>query len=147
MGGLKLYLQAALKRGELDDVYHGLNCLGKVPWSINRFVLDVAQRCWVEGVVLGDIPPREDFEMPSLPEERPNKPPSYVDKSSPEYIQYKEDIQNYIIAVSKYRKTAQKNMDLRSLRCRYALTITLSRTFTHSKFSLIFVFYFTIVFF
>ena len=84
--------KAALKRGELDDVYHGLNCLGKVPWSINRFVLDVAQRCWVEGVVLGDIPPREDFEMPSLPEERPNKPPSYVDKSSPEYIQYKEDI-------------------------------------------------------
>lgn len=112
-----------MRRAEFNDIYHGLNCLGKIPWSINRSILDVVQRCWDEGVVLGDLPSKKDFDVPSVPEDRPEKPPSYMKESSPEYVQYKEDMQNYIIAVSKFRKAVQRNMELRSLRCRYVCDI------------------------
>jgi DNA-directed RNA polymerase len=40
---------------DLSTVYNGLNALGRVPWKINRKVLDAAQRCWDENIPLGDV--------------------------------------------------------------------------------------------
>ena len=45
----------------------GLNVLGNIPWKINHLVLDTAWKCWENGVVLGDIPSKVDYEIPPLP--------------------------------------------------------------------------------
>ncbi len=82
-----------------------------------------------EGIALGDIPSAVDFDVPLVPADRPEKPPDFVSKDDPDYIQYKEDMQNYILAVRKHRKAVQKNMDLRSLRCSAALKLNQAQKF------------------
>ena len=43
----------ALHKANLSDLYDGLNALGRVPWKINKTILDVAQKCWDDGVDIG----------------------------------------------------------------------------------------------
>jgi len=97
----KCSLQNALEEADLSTVMDGLNVLGKVPWVINREILKVAQRCWDEGIALGDIPSRTDFELPPIPI-RPEGDSDYKDKDG--------EFQRYRDALTKYRRIHQKNM-------------------------------------
>ena len=106
----------ALGLGDLSTIMEGLNALGRVPWKINKKILEAAERCWDEGVVLGDIPSQKDFEVPPVP----IRPDERVDVES--YKKYRED-------ALKHRRMIQKNMDLNSLRCSAMLKLNQARQF------------------
>ena len=80
----------------------GLNVLGKVPWVINTDILNVAQRCWDEGIALGDIPLEKDYELPPVPIRPEGNNENYEDRDG-EFSRYRD-------ALSKYRRIHQKNM-------------------------------------
>jgi len=108
----------ALYEADLSTVLDGLNVLGSVPWMINPIILEAAQRCWKEGIAIGDIPSQKDFEVPPEPI-RPESYPDFMtlDKESEQYKTIVEEYNLYREAMMKYRRIRQKNMDLRSLRC------------------------------
>lgn len=94
--------QRALNDSDLSVVIDGLNVLGQVPWSINHEIFKTAQRCWDEGIVLGDIPSRVDFELPPQPIRPEGGDIDYQSKDG--------DFTRYRDALSKYRRVNQKNM-------------------------------------
>ena len=53
----KHYIRAAIDKGDMDQVFVGLDSLGKTPWKINRAVLDVVVKAWNDGEAIGDIAP------------------------------------------------------------------------------------------
>jgi DNA-directed RNA polymerase, mitochondrial len=94
--------EKALHEGDLSTVMDGLNVLGRVPWVINKNTLDIAQRCWDEGIVLGDIPSRTDFVVPPQPLRPDGGDIDYQSKDG-EFAKYRE-------ALAKHRRINQKNM-------------------------------------
>jgi DNA-directed RNA polymerase len=116
-----LFFKSALAEADLRTVMDGLNALGKVPWAINKKILNVAQRCWDEGIALGDIPSRTDFELPPMPI-RP-------EGGHKDYVSADGEFQRYRDALSKYRRVYQRNMDLRSLRCSALLKLNQAHQF------------------
>ncbi|KAI2201188.1 DNA-directed RNA polymerase [Ophidiomyces ophidiicola] len=62
------YVKAAANRGDLNEIYTGLNVLGKTGWRINKAVFDVMLEAWNSGVKVADIPPAD----PKIPD--PIKP-------------------------------------------------------------------------
>lgn len=91
-----------MKEADLSVVMDGLNVLGRVPWVINKDVLRAAERCWDEGIVLGDIPSRVDHDLPHAPL-RP-------DGSNKDYKEAQGEFRMYRESLQKYRRVHQKNM-------------------------------------
>lgn len=106
----------ALEDADMSTLYHGLNVLGRVPWKINKRILETAWQCWDQNIALGDIPTRTDFEVPPEPIAPPPMPAG-MDRESPGYETMLAERKKYQDAMHKYRRFRQKNMDLRSLRC------------------------------
>jgi len=52
---------------QMPEVYAGLNYLQGVPYQINPRVLAVYQWAWEHSIVIGDMPPTRDHELPPLP--------------------------------------------------------------------------------
>ncbi|KUI55946.1 DNA-directed RNA polymerase, mitochondrial [Cytospora mali] len=52
----RLYAEAALARGDMDQVTKGLDVLGKTAWRINRPVLSIFLEAWNSGEQLANIP-------------------------------------------------------------------------------------------
>lgn len=122
--------QEALKHSDLSTVFDGLNVLGSVPWVINKKILHVAQKCWEDGIVLGEIPSRTDFEVPPKPiKPEMREDVNYKDKESPGYKEAIEEYKLYREASVKYNRISQKNMDLRSLRCSLLLKLNQAEKF------------------
>lgn len=95
---------------DLSTVFDGLNVLGRVPWRINKNILDVAKRCWDDDVALGDIPSRTDFEVPEEPD-RPTQPSLLeIEKGTDEYKETLAVYQKYYEARNKFNRIIQKNM-------------------------------------
>jgi hypothetical protein len=92
----------ALKQADLSIVMDGLNVLGQVPWVINKNVLAAAEKCWNDGIVLGDIPSHEDYDLPDAPV-RP-------EGNNKDYKESQGEFQAYREALVKYRRIHQKNM-------------------------------------
>jgi DNA-directed RNA polymerase len=108
-------MKDSLHRADLSKVMEGLNVLGNIPWKINHLVLDTAWKCWENGIALGDIPSRIDYEIPPLP-----KANDYVDYKTLGDFEKKiqlEAYRKYREGVTKHNRFKQKNMDLHSLRC------------------------------
>ncbi|KAH7159754.1 hypothetical protein B0J13DRAFT_493013 [Dactylonectria estremocensis] len=64
----KLYAKAAIQRGDMDQVFKGLDVLGKTPWRINTNVLDVMVEAWNTGKPLANMPPLDpELELPAEP--------------------------------------------------------------------------------
>eukprot|EP00804_Cyclotella_cryptica_P010684 CCRYP_005499-RB/>CCRYP_005499-RB protein AED:0.03 eAED:0.03 QI:288/1/1/1/1/1/4/386/1180 len=117
----------AIRNADLSKVYEGLNVLGRIPWKVNKNVLDAARRCWDEGVVLGDIPPQTDYEVPPLPERV-----EYCDLASlseEEKEMQLKALKSYKDGVTKHFRFKQKNMDLHSLRCSAMLKLNQAKKF------------------
>ena len=51
------YANAAAERGDLDQIFAGLDVLGKTPWIINRSVFDVMLEAWNSGEAVANIAP------------------------------------------------------------------------------------------
>jgi len=122
--------QEALQHSDLSTVFDGLNVLGSVPWAINKKILKVAQKCWDDGIVLGEIPSRTDLEVPPKPiKPEMREDVNYKDKESPGYKEAIEEYKLYREASVKYNRINQKNMDLRSLRCSLLLKLNQAEKF------------------
>ncbi|KAI5464924.1 hypothetical protein BGZ63DRAFT_421911 [Mariannaea sp. PMI_226] len=63
----KLYCQAAIRRGDMAQVFKGLDVLGKTAWKINNNVLDVMVEAWNTGKEFANIPPLNP-DLPTPPE-------------------------------------------------------------------------------
>ncbi|KAM0435877.1 hypothetical protein ACHAPT_002769 [Fusarium lateritium] len=65
----KLYTKAAIKRGDMKQVFKGLDVLGKTPWRINDRLLDVMVEAWNSGDEIANMPPLQpELEIPPEPE-------------------------------------------------------------------------------
>lgn len=53
----KLYAEAALARGDMEQVLKGLDVLGKTAWRINRPVFDIFLEAWNSGEAIAKVPP------------------------------------------------------------------------------------------
>ena len=104
-------LEEALHQADLSHVLDGLNALGRTPWRINRTILDVGKRCWENNLPCGDIPSRDDFDVPPEPT-KPERiaPELFADKESPEYKAAVAANKAYREALSRRARIHQKNM-------------------------------------
>ncbi|KAK2614558.1 hypothetical protein N8I77_001369 [Diaporthe amygdali] len=65
----RLYAEAAIARGDMEQVAKGLDVLGRTAWRINRPVLSVLLDVWNSGEALADIPPlHPQIPVPKEPE-------------------------------------------------------------------------------
>lgn len=65
----KLYAEAALARGDMEQVVKGLDVLGKTAWRINRSVFDVFLDAWNTGEAIAKVPPlNPDIPVPQEPD-------------------------------------------------------------------------------
>ncbi|KAG6006687.1 hypothetical protein E4U21_006762 [Claviceps maximensis] len=65
----KLYTNAAIKNGDLVQVFKGLDVLGKTAWQINNDVLNVMMEAWNSGQAIANMPPMNlEIEIPPEPE-------------------------------------------------------------------------------
>ncbi|RYP56197.1 hypothetical protein DL771_011984 [Monosporascus sp. 5C6A] len=53
----RIYAEAALDRGDMEQVSKGLDVLGRTAWQINQPVFDVMLEAWNTGEKLANIPP------------------------------------------------------------------------------------------
>ncbi|KAK1965469.1 DNA-dependent RNA polymerase [Colletotrichum sublineola] len=65
----KLYSEAAIARGDMDQVFKGLDVLGKTAWRVNTPVLNVMLEAWNTGEALANLPAlNPDIPIPPEPE-------------------------------------------------------------------------------
>lgn len=65
----KLYTAAAIKRGDMTQVFRGLDVLGKTPWQVNSNVLGVMMEAWNSGEEIANMPPlNPQAEIPPEPD-------------------------------------------------------------------------------
>ena len=101
----------ALLHADLSSVCDGLNILGKTAWRINKKILEVGEYCWNNNIPIGDIPSRDDYDLP--PE--PPRPSFDIKKDTesgedPEFAAKMASLQTYRDAMSKRQRIQQKNM-------------------------------------
>jgi len=122
--------QEALQHADLSTVFDGLNVLGRIPWRIQKDMLNVAQKLWEDGIVIGEIPAKHDFVLPPKPiKPEMRKGVDYKDKESPGYKEAMLEYNAYRAASVKYNRIYQRNMDLRSLRCALLLKLNQAEKF------------------
>ncbi|KAH6659879.1 DNA-directed RNA polymerase [Truncatella angustata] len=65
----KVYTEAAIQRGDLDQVCKGLDVLGRTGWKVNRPVFQVMLDAWNTGEGIANFPPlNPDMPLPPEPE-------------------------------------------------------------------------------
>ncbi|KAH0545507.1 hypothetical protein FGG08_000335 [Glutinoglossum americanum] len=82
------YALAAAEKGDLDQVFAGLDVLAKTPWRINRPVFDVMLEVWNSGEAIADIPPSD----PKL--EYPPEPNSDDPAERRRWLRAMKDVEN-----------------------------------------------------
>jgi len=117
----------SIHRADLSKVMEGLNVLGNIPWKINHEVLNAALKCWDDGIVLGDVPSKVDYEVPPLPEGLEYR--DYHSLGEIEKKMHLEEFLKYKDALTKHNRFKQKNMDLHSLRCSAMLKLNQAKKF------------------
>lgn len=64
----RVYTEAAIARGDMDQVLKGLDVLGRTAWRINRPVFNVMLEAWNTGEAIADIPAlNPDITIPPEP--------------------------------------------------------------------------------
>jgi DNA-directed RNA polymerase, mitochondrial len=58
-----------VQQGAMEPLLKPLNLLADVPWVINQDVLDVILKVWERGGGFGDLPQRQDLELPEWKDE------------------------------------------------------------------------------
>lgn len=109
------YVKAAAETGNLDEVYKGLNVLGRTPWTVNAKVLEVVSQCWNTGELFLDIPPI--VEEPELPAPLP------FDAEPLEKIEYQKRVRHILNEAAAFR----------SQRCDTNYKLEIARAFVGEK--------------
>lgn len=69
----RIYTEAAVQRGDMEQVSKGLDVLGRTGWRINRPVFDVMLEAWNGGEKIANIPPlNPQIPLPVEPEASDN---------------------------------------------------------------------------
>jgi DNA-directed RNA polymerase len=112
----EMYAVAAIEKGDMDQVFAGLNVLGKTAWRVNTPVLKVMVEAWNSGEAVADIPP-------SNPEiAYPPEPDSSADGRT--RYAWKQRIQ----------ELENEKMGLHSQRCFQNLQLEVAKTFANETF-------------
>ncbi|EKX54674.1 RNA polymerase, single subunit, mitochondrial [Guillardia theta CCMP2712] len=90
--------EESCRNHDLSRIYAALDVLSGTGWCINRRLLNVVQHAWLDDMILGEIPQKDDFAVPELD-------PDCIDAAE-SYSQYREK-----------KRVEQRNKDLHSLRC------------------------------
>ncbi|KAG6011566.1 hypothetical protein E4U43_008240 [Claviceps pusilla] len=107
----RLYASAAIRNGDLDQVFRGLDVLGKTAWQINNNVLNVMMEAWNSEQGIANMPPLKlDIELPPEP-----------DSSADPLLR-----RNWIRAV---KDIENERSGLHSQRCFMNLQLEVARTF------------------
>ncbi|KAI9772458.1 MAG: DNA-directed RNA polymerase [Geoglossum simile] len=109
------YALAATRKGDLDQIFAGLDVLSKTPWRINRAVFDVMLEVWNSGDAIANIPPSD----PKL--EYPNEPDSENPKERRRWIRAVKEAENV-------------RSGLHSQRCFLNFQLEIARAFLKEKF-------------
>ncbi|TGZ84706.1 DNA/RNA polymerase [Ascodesmis nigricans] len=112
----ELYVQAASERGDLEQVFEGLDVLGQTAWKINRRVFDVVLDVWNKGEEFADIPGRD------LVIDLPHEPPPGCD--------FRERAK-WIMEMREAKIDMQNN---HSQRCSVNLKLEIARAFLFERF-------------
>ncbi|KAI9679312.1 MAG: DNA-directed RNA polymerase [Caeruleum heppii] len=65
---MRQYVEAAVDKGDMDQIFAGLDVLSKTPWRINRGVFDVMIRAWDSGEKIGNLAPETPkLDLPTDP--------------------------------------------------------------------------------
>ncbi|KAI9797462.1 MAG: DNA-directed RNA polymerase [Piccolia ochrophora] len=110
------YLQAATEKGDMDQVFAGLDVLAKTSWKINRKVFEVMLSAWNSGEGVADIPPAD----PQL-EYPPEPTPSADPMSRPNWIKQLRHVEN-------------EKAGLHSQRCFQNFQLEIARAYLHERF-------------
>ncbi|KAF8537956.1 hypothetical protein BDD12DRAFT_743411 [Trichophaea hybrida] len=111
-----IYVQTASNRGDLDQLFQGLDVLGQTAWKINKRVFDVVLQVWNNGEEFADIPPR-DTGLAIPPEPAPNENPRVR-------MEWVKEVRRI--------KVLEKNNH--SQRCNINLKLEIARAFLFEKF-------------
>lgn len=66
----QLYTKAAIKSGDMKQVFKGLDVLGKTAWVVNKDLLKVMMDAWNSGQEIANMPPlNPHFDMPAEPDQ------------------------------------------------------------------------------
>ncbi len=57
----------AIKEERMPGVLKAVNAAQGVPFTINKFIMDVVQKCYDEGIKVEGLPPKEDLPIPERP--------------------------------------------------------------------------------
>ncbi|KAI9799787.1 MAG: hypothetical protein M1825_004347 [Sarcosagium campestre] len=110
------YVQAATEKGDMDQVFAGLDVLAKTAWTINRPVFHVMLEAWNSGEEIGGIPPENpEFEYPQEPAQ------SSDPLCRPNWIKAIKQIEN-------------KKNSLHSQRCFQNLQLEIARAYLNERF-------------
>lgn len=94
----KRYAMVASNNGDMNQVFAGLNALGKTPWVINQRVFEVMLEAWNTGEAIGKIPPENPKgEFP--PEPAQTAP--YKDRMA--WLKEVKKIENYKAGIKSQR--------------------------------------------
>jgi DNA-directed RNA polymerase len=107
----------ALRRADLSRVYHGLNCLGRVPWRIHGELLDLIQEAWQRGLNVGDLPKLQDIPLAPPPQPGPREEDE------------EEAAARRRAHAATVRRTKRLNADLHSLRSDLRIKLTIADDF------------------
>lgn len=53
-----------VRNAVMPSVLQGLDYLGSIPWRVNKKVFDVICEAWERGLTIGEIPPKNSYEIP-----------------------------------------------------------------------------------
>ncbi|KAI1450283.1 DNA/RNA polymerase [Annulohypoxylon stygium] len=69
----RIYTEAAMERGDMEQACRGLDVLGRTGWRINKPVFDVMLEAWNSGEKIANIPPlNPQIPIPEEPENSDN---------------------------------------------------------------------------
>ena len=109
------YVRAAIEKGDMDQVFRGLDILSKTPWRINRGVLDVILQAWNSGEAIGELAP-ENYSPPLPPE------PTTTDRKA------------HFSWLAQLGKIENEKSGFHSKRCFQNFQLEIARAFANDKF-------------
>lgn len=112
----KVYADAAVARGDMDQVLKGLDVLGKTAWRINRPVFDVMLEAWNTG------------------EEIANIPPLHPNIATPQEPQSADDPMERRVWIKEVKAAENKRSGLHSNRCSMNFQMEIARAFRDQTF-------------
>ncbi|KAL2760282.1 hypothetical protein ACRALDRAFT_1091089 [Sodiomyces alcalophilus JCM 7366] len=112
----RIYTEAAISRGDMDQVFKGLDVLGKTGWRINTPVFNTMLEVWNSGEAVANIPALN----PDIP--IPREPDSSADPT---------ERRNWIRAV---KAAENERGGLHSVRCFINFQLEIARAFRNQTF-------------